>query len=365
MKTQIFSVLFALWLLHSSSQAATITQHQVLASKIDILFVIDNSGSMAASIENLIQHMPKVIEHWKNASIDYRIGVTTTEAYIANYFNRPEYKRLRDGHKDTHSGVFVITPDTPDLVQVLSINLNQGTQGSGDERAFSSFRDVLNYSGNNDFRRPDAALSVLLLSDEDDFSHNDRDRYYFTENYNDPNMIPVKEFADYLKSLGGQNLATFSTISILNNDCKSQMYDSAQKIGLRAMALADATRGFKGNLCELESTLEQYSQFVVDQARSQLPGAEYVIKLHQQPLLETIVVKVNGQWIPQDSQNGWTYEAATVSLILHGKAIPQQGDLASVSYDYEEYSKSRSRPGKQSFLLPHSPTLASQISQKF
>lgn len=50
-------------------------------------------------------------------------------------------------------------------------NVKLGTSGSGDERALSSFEKTLINPLNSNFHRPDAFLAIIIVSDEDDFSH--------------------------------------------------------------------------------------------------------------------------------------------------------------------------------------------------
>src|SRR5262245_57636987 len=46
--------------------------------KIDVLFVIDNSGSMGQEQANLTANFPMFIQVLNDSGLDYRVGVTTT-----------------------------------------------------------------------------------------------------------------------------------------------------------------------------------------------------------------------------------------------------------------------------------------------
>src|SRR4051794_28884306 len=46
--------------------------------KIDVLFVIDNSGSMEQEQQNLIANFPQFIHVLDASGLDYRVAVTTT-----------------------------------------------------------------------------------------------------------------------------------------------------------------------------------------------------------------------------------------------------------------------------------------------
>jgi hypothetical protein len=345
MKVRVLKTLVALCVVAFASygQSATSVQRMRAGPKMDLLFVIDNSGSMSQTLQSLVANLPAFIQRLEGSVVDFRIGVTTTDAYLGHYYlNGDHFFKLRDGSGSIHTGVFIVTPETPDLAAVLAKNLNQGVAGSGDERAFSSFKDVLQFSENSEFRRSDAALSVVVISDEDDFSHNDLSddptkptkNYRFSENYEDPTMYPISDFSGFLKSLGGKHSSSFSTVSVQTQACLSKMQTA--KISRRYNELAEATGGMKGDICDIAASLESYAQFVVANAAPADPGSGYVIKLDHTPILETIVVKVNGKLIVQNAESGWTYEATTVSLTLHGTAVPKKGDLVSVTYDYQE-----------------------------
>ena len=46
-----------------------------------------------------------------------------------------------------------------------------------------------------------------------------------------------------------------------------------------------------------------------------------------------IEVSINGQSIPQDTQNGWTYDSVTNSIRFHGNFVPLEGDSIDVVYE--------------------------------
>ncbi len=257
-------ILFFCFLGLTANAAPTPRDHDNL-SKIDILFVVDNSGSMNRPVLDFISNLPTFISKLESSGVDYHIGVTATDAYLSLFSSKyPDSAKLKDGSGNVHSGIFIVSPLTPEPYNVLAINLNQGISGSGDERAFSSFREVLNYPGNSGFRRPEAALTVVVLSDEDDFSHK---KSTFNENYNHPDMIPVAEFAAYLKSIGGKKSATFSAISILTNQCKALLGNPAQKVSRRYNELADLTGGLKQEICDMKSALATYADFAIKKAK--------------------------------------------------------------------------------------------------
>lgn len=331
------------------SQEASFKQSESYEQrKIDILWVIDNSGSMETSQQQLAANFQSFISRFAQLGLDFRMGVTTTDAYLAYHYKNNNRSQLKDRGRDTKgtdtcnddtdivSGVRIMDTTTPNLSQVFLANIKQGTCGNGDERAFSSFEHALSNPLNADFRRPGAFLSIIIVSDEDDFSHydwkNGTSSYSFTENY--ASQFPISRFTDFLNSFTGHDPASgvkdysVSVISVLDNACKTQLSTDGfdRKIGNRYMQLADATGGTKGSLCgDFGNTLQLISGQVIELSS--------VFKLGREPVVESIAIVVNGDVIPQDANHGWTYDAANWTITFHGTAIPAAGANVKIYFD--------------------------------
>lgn len=303
--------------------------------KIDILWVIDNSGSMANSQANLAANFQSFISRFSQLNYDFHMGVTTTDAYLAHHYNNNNRSRLRDGVGSNLTGVRIIDRDTPNLTQTFITNMTQGINGNGDERAFSSFLHALNNPLNAGFLRPGAFLSIIIVSDEDDFSHMDWQNgvhsYFFTENYNHPSIFSIQHFVDKLDELtdsepGGIRNYSVSTISIMDAQCLADLNQNSQKVSQRYQQLADATGGTKGSLCgDFGSTLQMISDKVIELST--------VFKLSREPIKESIRVFVDGVEIPESAANGWTYDAANWSISFHGSAVPAAGSDVQIGFD--------------------------------
>ncbi len=328
--------------------------YQVKDRKADILFVIDNSGSMTGNQIAMLNIVEKFSNQLQKLEIDFHIGVTTTDAWLAQYNGKDSFRKLRDGSGSQASGIFVVKSSTPNISEILRINLNQGIAGSGDERAFSSFQEVLSFSGNSDFRRADAFLSIIVLSDEDDFSSNTLtyvpgqfppeavndpleldSSHPLLRLYNHPGLITPAKFSQYLEELVGSKNYSFSSIVIKDLACKTQQSENMPglRLGRRYLELSSLTNGFVGSICELESAISDYANYL--SLVTTVPTEFYEIKLDRKPIIETIVVKINGRLIKPDSENGWTFDSQTLSLKIWGDAIPKKGDIVSVTYDFD------------------------------
>jgi hypothetical protein len=132
---------------------------------VDMLFIIDNSGSMESSQTSLANNFGGFMQFAITQQVDYRIAVTTT-----------------DVDTDGEQGRFLpvggqprwITPQTPNKETLFQQRIMAGTDGSGDEQGLEGMYLALSppasLTDNANFLRPDAFLSVIVVSDEEDSS---------------------------------------------------------------------------------------------------------------------------------------------------------------------------------------------------
>ncbi|MEM6993583.1 MAG: hypothetical protein AAF721_23925 [Myxococcota bacterium] len=153
---------------------------------VDLLFVIDNSGSMGDEQLNLAASFPGFIDGISDLlgpATDYHVGVVTTDAYE---WNAPECQSLggltvRTGGDLSSaaacgpfaSGRNFMTVDD-DLDQAFSCAARVGIDGAGIERPMEALQGALldpmevNGACNQGFLRDDALLVVVLITDEED-----------------------------------------------------------------------------------------------------------------------------------------------------------------------------------------------------
>lgn len=151
--------------------------------QINILFVVDNSGSMKPHQDKMAANIELFAnEFFDNARLDYRIGVVPV--YDQRYLN--DKKEYRSGYRKMNSlGELVplkgspdvgqqlyITRDTPNPKEVLKSTVLIGVQcGPEAEESFSpvlAVTDPANNRKNQDFYIADAHLAVIFLTDADD-----------------------------------------------------------------------------------------------------------------------------------------------------------------------------------------------------
>ncbi len=342
--------------------------------KIDVLWVIDNSGSMQSSQSNLTANFSAFIDEFQKKGYDFHMAVTGTDAWRGdvtgmNVNNANILRRARPGQINfsspytyaTNSLVNIMTPATPNLSNVFVTNATQGISGSGDERAFQSMKAFLNHGANSDFRRADAFLAVIILSDEDDFSMaksdgtpdtyplfgdydeesvvngtysnnpsyhpmvltapspaNPSDIYHL---YNDSRLMPVSTIKSFMDSvLVSTDNYSVNTISILDGACRANLNSSSigRRIGRRYAQLADMTNGVKTSLCgNFGESLQLIAQSTIKLTAK--------FKLTREPDPASIKITVDGVVIPEDGSQGWTYNAADWSITFNGDSVPAQG----------------------------------------
>jgi hypothetical protein len=165
--------------------------------KTDILFVVDNSGSMAANQKKVATDLPVfVAELQKSGGVinSFRVGVTTTSVYSAyEYFNSVAYYYYPQGGWLTDiplvdggtSNQRYLDDTDPELVPRFALAMTAvGIDGSGQETPFEATRIALQNAvapaeadggpANAGFLRDGARLMVVAVSDEDDCSETDR-----------------------------------------------------------------------------------------------------------------------------------------------------------------------------------------------
>ncbi len=174
---------------------AAIDGGDTACAKIDILFVIDNSGSMSEEQANLVANFPalaQVIENYTTSAgthLDYHIGVTTTDrTFVENdkivdsppipfshFGNNGKLQTGRPALPCTFpSGRNYLQRGDTNLATTFSCVANVGTDGDSSEMPLESAKlalvDRIQDGQNAGFLRADALLAIVMLTDENDCS---------------------------------------------------------------------------------------------------------------------------------------------------------------------------------------------------
>lgn len=202
--------------------------------KVDILMVIDNSGSMEYEQRNMAQRTSNLLSVIRG--LDYQIAITTTD---------PENSTYGDGRfvniKGTSNQFLIDTSVAESTAQTrLSQTLQRSETGSGVEQGIrAAYRAVERYNANESkaraFFREGAQFAVVLISDEDESANTPK---------NDPQNL-VKLVHD---SFGGQKMFGFHSIITQPGDtvCRSTY---GYSYGDRYDAMSRLTGGVIGSVC--------------------------------------------------------------------------------------------------------------------
>lgn len=154
--------------------------------KVDVLFVIDNSGSMLDEQQNIVNSFPDFVSEMQAKLEDtesYHVGVVTSDANAFNAGGCNMHGALVTRTGGTGSSNQTCAPyasgknfmdETDDLGQKFLCAGQVGTNGDGDEEPMYALGQALspglNGAGacNDGFIREDALLIVVIITDEED-----------------------------------------------------------------------------------------------------------------------------------------------------------------------------------------------------
>ena len=181
--------------------------------KMDVLFVIDNSGSMGQEQTNLIANFPAFIQVLDASGLDYRVAVTTTARdYSYTMFGTfPESTEGESGEMIQPGSCNMtkrwIDKSDPNPAQSFACAANVGTSGSSDEMPLGAIRDAfedrMTDGTNMGFRRPDELLGVVVITYENDCSYEQSENFGFNEMMCEHKMEPTINYKLFLDNYTG------------------------------------------------------------------------------------------------------------------------------------------------------------------
>lgn len=262
------------WVVHSLYkqvvQKVTVNNYK----KVDVLFVIDNSGSMQYEQQSMAQRTSQFLSILQG--LDYQIAITTTD---------PRNVNLGDGRLIPLTGgngkkIIDASMQVSTAQNYLSQTLQRPETGSGDEQGIRSvYRAIERYNSNeSDFKsffRDGAQLSVVLISDEDESANTTK---------NDPASL----LSLINSTWSGQKRFNFNSIITRPGDtaCRSTY---GYSYGERYKTISDMTGGVLGNVCDMDYTSQVSG--VADEIRRLLK----TLTMSCQPLSQfPIVIKKDG-----------------------------------------------------------------------
>jgi Abnormal spindle-like microcephaly-assoc'd, ASPM-SPD-2-Hydin/Transmembrane protein 131-like N-terminal len=302
----------------------TDTYLQESGAKVDVLFVVDNSGSMMEEQQSLGANFAAFMSSALESGVDYHIGVATTglDASSGGWSQCPggaeggENGRL---FPVNGSSPRIITPSTANAAGVFANNTQVGVchwNEQGLDGAYRALSDPLLNSlddprtpqaadGNGGFLRSEARLALIFVSDEEDFSSQPTsfyETYFKSLKDNDPGKLSISAI------VGPKDLSTCAT---------------ASSSGSRYISLAESTGGVVESICtpNWASALKKLSDTTF--------GPKRVFPLSDTPADSAqITVRINGTPVTTH----WHYDGSTNAVVFDVGSAPPPGSFIEVTY---------------------------------
>lgn len=204
--------------------------------QIDVLLVVDNSGSMAEEqreLSNKISGLISKIQH-----LNWQLTIITTDVYNRNY-----------GQALPLSSPLILSSkyNLAEANSMLIDLINVGTGGDGDERGIASMMAHIRKDlsqPNPQFHRASSTLVTVLLSDEDECS----DGYCVKTSPDSQPENVKKAIQDLFAAKFGQS-KSFRFHSLIDVPGSSSCVSGNNKDGNIYQQMAQLTDGITGSIC--------------------------------------------------------------------------------------------------------------------
>lgn len=291
---------------------------QPSAGKIDILVVMDNSGSMSQEQMVVGDASAAFLTTINGRNIDYHLAVTTTGMEAIPNGNCPGGVRGGEAGRIfpvDQTGRRLITRTTANAIDMFRQNIQVGLC-HGTEKGLESARLALSAplvdslddprtqeprDGNRGFYRADANLAVIIISDEEDQSPHDAAFYstFFQSLKPDPGMVKVHVVLDTAFCRDGSRANT------------------------KYQEVARGTGGQVAGICTTDWGMT-LPQFVIGGT-----GLQASFRLSEVPGNPDLVVKINGATV---SNSTYMYDVTTNAIIFKPESIPPAGSNVEITY---------------------------------
>lgn len=274
----------------------TFTQNTKKKGDLDILWVIDNSGSMGDEQDALAYNFDAFISEFLKKDVDFQMAITTTDGTTGrNGKQIGNYKLLNS--VEAKKNPYVFTNHFKQWVKV-------GTQGSGREQGLKTSTAFLDRY-QSEFIRNDAYFVVVVLSDEEDQSEE-----------------KVQKYVDRLQGVK-TNKGMMKVYSIVTKKLiKGKDWET---LGNRYLEATNITGGKSGDIHE------EFHSLLQDMGGSILNLVDN-FALAQSPYQNKIKVLVDGQLLSQ----GFSFDAQSRVLKFDPNNIPREGAKITIRYQVEQ-----------------------------
>lgn len=268
--------------------------------KTDVLFVVDDSGSMQSNQSALAGNMSTFINVANDLDTDFQVGVVTTDVEV-----EPGVFRYKSPSPK------IIKSDNPNAAADLARTIRDlGTNGSADERALESMVAALSPPNitdpalNGGFLRADGKLAVVVVGDEDDHSNGSVDFYI--------------DFLRNIKGVHNAGMVSFSVIGGPEGGCATSEHTP------RLIKVQEEIGGSFRSICSSD-----WGQIAADIGLDAF-GARAGFPLSREAVANTIEVEVDRT---PSRKPDWAYEALPNTVVFTPAKLPDPS--ASIVIEYE------------------------------
>lgn len=240
--------------------------------QMDVLFVVDDSGSMEQEQANLAANFPlfvDVVHGYRNGAgepLDYRIGVITTGVSQTVTFTTPfgtitetsdgEDGQLRPMGGLSHPWIERADGTPEELATTFAATAEVGISGPAIEMplraAELALGDRILDGSNAGFVRDTALTAVVIVTDEDDCSYRDPTFDAFDLDTCNPNDAAIMDPSDSIAAIddiaGGSGRWATAVIAG-ETDCSSEFGDAFEANRLKDFVAGVGTNGVFSSIC--------------------------------------------------------------------------------------------------------------------
>ena len=269
--------------------------------RVDILWVIDDTASMAEEQAALTSAFDSFADALEALGLSWQVGVISTDV------SGDDAGRLR-------GDPWILTPDLDDVATALQDAADVGTDGARPEAglgaAYLALTDPLRSGDNRAFRRSDASLHVIVVSDADDGSEGV---------LGDDPTGTFRALLHAERAATGQ-AAVFS--AVVGDTPTGCTWEGGSALpGDTYSDLADETGGVVASICDADlSTVTE----AVGEASAVWPDT---FPLQAEPDPDTVRVEVDGERMDE----GWTLDLDAIAVVFDEPPAP--GSEISVRYE--------------------------------
>jgi len=274
------------------------TQSASSLKKLDVLWVVDNSGSMREEQENLGKNFKDFIEKFANLGIDFKMSITTTDTR-GSRAGKPVQGSLEKLTSEE------LVKDKQGFLDDFNNMVQVGVNGWGIEKGLKASEEFTKKYATNNFRE-DAYFVIIYVSDEEDQSEKTVQNHF--------NQISS------WKSNPGL-VKAYSIVDTSNPVYNNQYLVSGFK---RYKDMSDLTGGYVADINDnFSTTLLNMGNNIAELTKS--------FPLSQNPYdASSIKVFVNGI---EDSR--WIYDPVNRTIKFNDGQEPQANDIIKITYEVE------------------------------